>query len=282
MPFRSLRLTYAVLSILAAVLVHACGGPEKAIEESLRANVLFFSNFEKGVDALDSLGDPLANFDTANTRHIEDGGAANGYLSFGSEAGALNYASRANFPYKANRAWSGSIAFWLKVDVSSFEANYPEPFHIGKKDNTGYPWDDAVIFLDFKKSEKTLRFGCYPNKTQEITDQMVAERVISVPANWRNEWHHIVLTFSNFNSGRNDAEWALFVDGVEKGRKRGLRQDMAWNAADLTMRFNHYKYPGQIDEIAVFEKVLNAADAKYLTAPKKKLSELFYKKGERR
>ena len=87
------------------------------------------------MDALDSLGDPLATFDTANTNHIKKGGNPDGYLAFNPNAGALNYSGKNNLAYSANSAWSGSITFWLQTDIASFESNYPEPFHVGKKND---------------------------------------------------------------------------------------------------------------------------------------------------
>ena len=283
MLFCLFKLTRCVLPIGFFVFLVACSGPEKAIEENLRQSVLFFSNFDKGVDALDSAGDPLANFDTANTQHITTGGVINGHLAFNSQASALNYKAVKNFPYHSDRPSSGAVAFWLNVNMADFEANYPEPFHIGTKEASGYPWDNAAIFIDIKKSENTLRFGCYPDKTQDITDQMVSERVISTPINWKpGEWHHVAITWSNFNSRKADAQWTLYIDGLELGRKGPLRQDMTWNINDLEFRFNHYKFPGKVDEIAVFNKMLTLEEVKYLVNPKQSLSLLFYKKIERR
>lgn len=282
-PRQHLKAIFGPLSVASLCMLTACSNPERAIEDSLRSHVLFFSNFEKGVDALDSEGNPLATFDTANTQHVKTGGALDGYLAFNKQAGALNYSAEKNFPYSPNHAWSGSVAFWMRVDTSELEADYPEPFHIGKRDERGYPWDDATLFIDIKKPDMTLRFGCYPDKTQEITDQMVADRVITTPLNWKpTEWRHIAITWSNFNSRKADAEWALFVDGVEVGRKGPLRQNMTWNISDIAFRFNHYRFPGHIDEIAVFDKKLTADEVAYLITPKKPLNELFYKKSERR
>ena len=279
----SVRFLKNVLPVFSAALFLACGGPDEAIEKNLRQHVLFFSNFEKGVDALDGEGAPLADFDTANTNHITTGGNPDGYLQFNAGAGALSYPAQANFPYKANQAWSGSVAFWLSINPSEFEADYPEPFHIGKRVSGDFPWDDAVMFIDFKKSENALRFGCYPNKTQEISDQMVSDRVISVPANWKgDQWHHITITWTNFNSGKSDATWSLYIDGELKGKKGPSAQQLTWDIENTIMRFNHYKFPGKIDEIAIFSKALNKDEIKYLTAPKQPLNKLFYKKGERR
>ena len=91
MSFHLPHISRGALTLIFLAITTACGGPEKAIEESLRAHILFFSNFEKGVDALDSLGDPLATFDTANTNHIKQGDNPDGYLAFNPDAGALNY-----------------------------------------------------------------------------------------------------------------------------------------------------------------------------------------------
>ena len=42
--------------IASLSLTWACSGPEKEIEEGLSTQVLFFSNFEKGVDAFTATG----------------------------------------------------------------------------------------------------------------------------------------------------------------------------------------------------------------------------------
>jgi hypothetical protein len=265
MFIRFIKNVLPVLSVVFLGGLLACGSPEEAIEKSLRQHVLFFSNFEKGVDAFDGEGAPLADFDTANTNHVTSGGNPDGYLQFNTGSGALSYPAKANFPYKANKSWSGSVAFWLNINPSDFEADYPEPFHIGKRISGEFPWDDAVMFIDFKKSDNALRFGCYPDKTQEISDQMVSDRVISVPSNWKSgQWHHVTI----------DGEW--------KGKKGPIAQQMTWNIDNTIMRFNHYKFAGKIDEIAIFSKALTNNEIKYLTAPQQPLNKLFYKKGERR
>ena len=256
-----------------------CGGPEKEIEESLRAHVLFFSNFEKAVDALYSVGSEFVEIDNYRSRREPDGGIPDGYFTFDKGARALSYQAKGNFPYSENSAWSGAVSLWLAYDPNSDpEADFPEPFHIGRKE--GFPWDDAVISVDFTKPPRDLRFGCYPNKTQDLTDEMIDQRVIRVKdIQWKlTEWHHIVITWSNFNSGKANAEWALFVDGVEQGRKKGLRQDITWNMEDQIIRFSHYKYTGKIDEIAIFDKMLTPNEAKYLHKPKRPLNELLKKK----
>ncbi|MDA0745774.1 MAG: hypothetical protein O2954_04600 [bacterium] len=268
--------------LLAAGVLSGCGSPEQATEENLQAHVLFFSNFEKGVDALSSAGPTLAELDGARTRQVASNGVAetdqtsDGYLAFEPGAGALSYQAPRNFPYNASGAWSGAVAFWMDVDPKNdLKANYPEPFHIGKG------WDDAVIFVDFDKKNTplALRFGCYPDKEGDITDQMVEQRVIRVEGlNWKSgEWHHVVITWSNFNSGKANAEWALFVDGVEKGRKKNLHQDLTWTLAEQTLRFNHVDYIGKIDELAIFDTMLTAQDAKYLVKPRRPLNLLLKK-----
>jgi hypothetical protein len=263
---------------LLAVTHLGCGGPEKAIENKLEEHVLFYSNFEKGVDALWAAGDVSAQIDGAKTRHHLNGGVADGSVEFELGATAMSYSAKTNFAY-SDQSWGGAVSFWVSVDVSGLEADFPEPFHIGKREGKAFPWDDAVIFVDFTKPPRSLRFGCYPDKQGEISDAMVSKHVIQVPnIGWTSsEWHHIVISWENFNSGKVDASWSLYIDGVEKGRKSGLLMDVSWNIADVPARFNHYKYTGQIDEIAVFGIPVNAADAAYLHAPMKPLNILLKK-----
>ncbi|MDP6775461.1 MAG: hypothetical protein QGI83_01715 [Candidatus Latescibacteria bacterium] len=273
----SLPAVPALLGIL--LLAAGCGGPEGRAEGILNEHVLFFSNFEKGVDALSCTGSPLAEIDGGRTHHHPDGGKTDGHVAFEKDAGPLSYAATGSFPY-GRTAWEGGVSFWLSVDPQGdLEADYPEPFHIGKRDGSSFPWDDAVIFVDFTKPPRALRFGCYPDKAGEITDEMVSERVIRVDGvGWKaGEWHHIAITWRNFNSGKANAEWALFVDGKEKGRKKGLRQDVTWNMETQVMRFNHYKYSGRIDDIAVFDVMLTPNEAKYLANPRKPLNALLKK-----
>ena len=271
----SIRWTIALL----AVATFACGGPEKAIEDKLEANVLFYSNFEKGVDALWAEGERGARLDGARTRHHLNNGVDDGYVEFETDATALSYSAKTNFAYK-DEGWGGAVSFWLAVDVSSLEADFPEPFHIGKREGNAYPWDDAVIFVDFTKPPRSLRFGCYPNKQGEISDAMVTKHVIEVPnIGWKaGEWHHVVIVWDNFNSGKANAEWRLYIDGKERGKKSGVLMDMSWDISDVVARFNHYKFTGQVDEIAVFGTALGPKDVAYLHKPIRPLN-LLLKKG---
>ena len=59
--------------------------------------------------------------------------------------------------------------------------------------------------------------------------------------------------------------------------KRGIRIDVAWDIDNQVLRFNHYKYTGKMDEIAVFDTFLTKADARYLHAPKLPLNVLLKK-----
>ena len=265
--------------ILVALVPVGCGGPEREIEDKLTENVRFFSNFEKGVDALWSEGDRSANpWDGANTRHHLNGGIVDGYVEFEKGATAMGYAAKTNFAY-SDKAWGGAVSFWASVDVAALEADFPEPFHVGKREGNAYPWDDAVIFVDFTKPPRALRFGCYPDKQGEISDAAVVKHVIQVPnIGWKSgEWHHVLISWDNFNSGKANAEWSLYIDGAEKGKKSGVLMNVSWSISDVTARFNHYKFTGQLDEIAVFATSLNAKDAAYLHNPVRPLNVLLKK-----
>ena len=270
-----------ILPVVMVALVVACGGPEREYEEHLRNTVIFFSNFEKGVDALSSAGDPLVEIDGANTHNEPTGGKPDGYVSFNDGARALFYNAKWNFPYSADQAWSGGVSFWLSVDLNAQKGDFPEPFHIGKRDSErGFPWDDGVISVDFSKApERALRFVCYPDKTGKVSEEMENKHTIKVTdLNWKaDEWHHIAVTWSNFNSGKPDAEWALFVDGVEKGRKQQMHHKVTWDMNDQVIRFNHTKFAGKMDEIAIFNDMITPGAAKYLSNPRRPLNRLLKK-----
>ena len=106
------------LLLLLGIILSACGGPEKQIEEKLSQHVLFLSNFEKGVDALSSKGEGLAEFDGARSNHEQTGGVADkgtvvtkdGYLEFQDDAGILGYEVNDNFPYSRSSFSGGNMS----------------------------------------------------------------------------------------------------------------------------------------------------------------------------
>lgn len=269
-----------LICLIAPALLAGCGGPEREIEEKLKEHVLLFVNFgDKRFEAITIKKGTVADMETSSPpRHESTGGKVDGFISFANDAGYLRYRAEHNFPYRPNSAWSGAVSFWLSVDpVNGLKANFPEPFHIGRK------WDDAIIFVDFDKKQDppALRFGCYPDKAHEgdLPDEMVDQRVVRVEnPNWKpDEWHHVVITWSNFNSGQANAEWALFVDGEEKGRKKNLRQTLTWDMDQRYIEFNPYKYTGKLDEVAIFDTMLAPRDVKYLYKPRRPLSDLLKK-----
>jgi hypothetical protein len=278
------RLLHLIAIPVATLGLTSCGGPEKKIEEKLAANILFFANFDdrSRFEALTKKKGTVAAMETSSPpRHEFTGGKEDGFVSFANDATYLSYQAKENFPYGANSPWSGGVSFWLSVDPNSdFTEKFPEPFSIGKK------WDDAVIFVDFEKSQKdrppsALRFGCYPDKTRAVSEELVKQWTIRYDKiNWKSDqWHHIVVTWSNINSGNADAEYALFVGGEEIGRKKNIKRDITWDMDNMAIRFNNYKtaYAGKIDEIAIFNTMLDPADVIYLYKPKRPLNVLLKK-----
>ena len=67
------------LALSALAWAFGCSGPERKIEAGLREHVLFFSNFEKGVDALSCAGSPLAMISDARTYTVPEGDKAGGH-----------------------------------------------------------------------------------------------------------------------------------------------------------------------------------------------------------
>ena len=87
------------------------------------------------------------------------------------------------------------------------------PFTLGKKRVENIPGTMQSYLSISKKPMARFGLDAIPTKEQPVTDDVVAARVISVPVNWgANDWHHIAIAWSNFNSGKADAEWALYIE----------------------------------------------------------------------
>src|SRR5262249_50734957 len=77
------------------------------------------------------------------------------------------------------------------------------------------------------------------------------------------EWHHVVLTWSNFDTGKKDAHAALYIDGKligeAKDREIAMRRDVEKCGIYIPVG-----YTGLFDELALFNRELTAAEVAML------------------
>jgi hypothetical protein len=94
----------------------------------------------------------------------------------------------------------------------------------------------------------------------------IAESDPSAPVIWlkgvgfkASEWHHVAMTWENFDTNRSDARTALYVDGKPIGELKGREIGMEWDF-DKARIYIAVGYIGLLDEFAVFNRALTQAE----------------------
>ena len=77
------------------------------------------------------------------------------------------------------------------------------------------------------------------------------------------DWHHIAFTWSNFDTGREDAEAALYIDGEWKGNIGPRNITMDWDI-EQTGVYVAVNYVGLLDELMIFDRALTAEEVNRL------------------
>jgi lysophospholipase L1-like esterase len=174
------------------------------------------------------------------------------------------YPAKGNIAYKKG-GWGGSVSFWLKTDPDTLlKTKFCDPVQITHRGaNNGGIWCD---FNDQKPRD--LRMGTFPavpegQKPIAESDPkapMIPVRKIGFKA---AEWHHIVLAWSNFDTGKKDAHTILYIDGKKKGELKDVEMAMDWDMEKVGIYIG-VNYIGLLDEFAIFNRPLTAGEVHLL------------------
>jgi formylglycine-generating enzyme required for sulfatase activity len=171
---------------------------------------------------------------------------------------------RIYFPAKGNLAfkkggWGGAVSVWINTDPNKlFKLKFCDPIQITQKGaNNGGIWFD---FNDAKPRD--LRMGVFPAipeggvgiKEEDPKAPMVRVKDIGFKS---GDWHHVVLNWSNFDTGKKDALATLYIDGKTIGDVKDEAIAMAWDI-DRAGIYVAVGYTGLLDELAVFNRTLTA------------------------
>jgi hypothetical protein len=183
---------------------------------------------------------------------------------------ALPRNGRIFFPAKSNLAfnkagWSGAVSVWINTDPNTvIKSRFCDPVQITQKGaNNGGIWFD---FNDAKPRD--MRMGVFPavpeGKTgiKEEDPDAPMVRVKAVPFK-SGEWHHMVLNWSNFDTGKKDAIAAFYVDGKLMGEVKDRDIAMDWDIEKAGI-YIAVGYLGLLDEFAVFGRALTTDEIKLL------------------
>lgn len=247
---------------------------------SLHKSLTFYASFDHGADADFGKGDRrLFTAATLNDRKQgKPGLPTSGVVSVAKGEGRFGDALRfersspevvffqveSNLMYsKAN--WNGTVSFWLKLDPNKDLApGYCDPLFI-----TPRVFNDAALWVDFSdKVPRQFRHGAVPDrkvwdpKMQDFDKLPEAERplvTVGQPPFSGDKWTHIVVAFSNFNTGKPNGVSTLYLNGKLAGTVPLREQTYTWDLAQSTAVLG-INYSGLFDELAFFDRTLTAAE----------------------
>jgi hypothetical protein len=179
--------------------------------------------------------------------------------------GRLFFPAKGNIGFKKG-GWGGAVSTWIKTDPNKLiKSKFCDPVQITQKGA-----NDGGIWFDFndKKPSRDMRMGVFPAVPKE--GKGVSEDDPKAPMVWlrkvdfkEDDWHHVVLTWRNFDTGKEDAVATLYVDGKKIGEVKDRAIAMDWDVekAGIYVAIN---YVGLLDELAVFGRELSEKEVKLL------------------
>src|SRR5262245_39220909 len=233
----------------AAVAVAPSRAEEKSMEQSIRDAVTLYASFDEEVKA-DAGGGVLTlstrkgdlkkkdftfekGFSDKAFRIAKDKGKSGGALECLDvlpDNGRIFFPAKGNVAYKKG-GWSGGLAMWITTDANKL----PKTKFCHRVQRTQKGANDGGIWFDFNdKKPRDMRMGVFPAVPKEgkgITEDdpkapMVWLRKVDFKA---DDWHHVALTWKNFDTGKDDAAATLYVDGKKIGEVTDRAIAMAWD-----------------------------------------------------
>jgi hypothetical protein len=284
--FRFGRLVVQMLSAsLLLSLISGCVTAKPKANGTLRNALTFHASFDRGLDADFALGDAALRHAPSFGKAAEGkaGLPASGEIQLVREAGRFGHALRftkkqspmpffravKNVPYKTND-WSGTVSFWLSTDpADELAPGFCDPIQV-----TPRAWNDACFFVEFEKRTNDIpfRLGVYPdfkvwNPTNKKWENVTAEekplRAAPTTPFARGKWTHVVVTWENFNTGRDDGIAHLYLDGAPAATVGPRRQTFTWDEEKCLIALG-LSYIGLWDELSVFNRALTATEVRAL------------------
>src|SRR5262245_16926349 len=261
----------------SSVAVLLAGGFAMADEIELRKAVLLYAAFDADVRAdvgggsrefgtrFGKPGEPKTysfekGFDARIFRIAKDKGIHGGALEATDvlpNNGRIFLPARGHLAFKKG-GWGGAISVWMNTDPNqSLKTPFCDPIQITQKGaNNGGIWFD----FNNAKPRRDLRMGVFPavaeGKKAAAEDDPQAPMVRLPGVAYRaGEWHHVVVSWKNFDTGKADAHADLYIDGKFIGavKDRELAMDWDLDKAGIYVAVN---YIGLLDELATFSRPL--------------------------
>jgi hypothetical protein len=275
---------------LASLLFAASGLPTLSAEtaSALRSALLLHASFDGRLDADFAVGDSkLYTAPTGNRSQARPGLPDSNLVVHakgeGRHGDALRFTQKMrptvffhgekNLGYYTN-GWSGAVSLWLRLDPDKdLQPGYCDPLQF-----VAQGWDEGNMFIEFSKDHtpRHFRYAILPVKKtwnpanrgwEDIPDKERPMVPVYQPPFTRDGWTHVVFCFGNINSGKQDGWGRLYLDGNDRGAFEHWPIAFNWDESKSALILG-LSYIGWIDDVAVFNRPLTAAEARALHALK--------------
>lgn len=266
--------------LLLGMDTHMAQSGEKADPAMLRKAIALYASFDDAMKADKGGGDLTFHtrsnhptekgkfvfskgFDEKAFRIAKDRGLHGGALE---AVDVLPNNGRIFFPAKENIAfkkggWGGAVSVWINTDPDRLlKTTFCDPIQITEKGA-----NNGGIWFDFNNDKpRTMRMGVFPAQLEgkkAITEADPDAPLVAIPKPGFREgkWHHVVLSWDNLDTGKNNGKAILYIDGAQRGALKNRDLAMAWDIekAGIYVAVN---YIGLLDELAVFDRALTNAE----------------------
>jgi hypothetical protein len=180
-----------------------------------------------------------------------------------------------------DKSWNASVSVWLRLDPDKdLEPGYCDPVQIVGDDSK-----KGFIFLEWSKDEtpRFFRYAIRPlfqiwNPTNVQWDQIPFDKrpmvqVERAPFS-REKWTHAVFTLENINDKAAKPIGRLYLNGELKGAIDNWDLTFGWDPTKVMLVLGA-AYVGRMDDLAVFNRGLTAAEVKQLHELKNGVRDLY-------
>lgn len=270
----------AVMAVCAADAGDKSAPAEGATKRALKKAMTFHASFDESLEADFARGGRKLgtrfNHATEKDKYVLEKGfdakvfrIARGKGIHGGALEAIDVLPRNGrifYPGKANLAfrkggWGGAVSVWVNTDPDKLlKTKFCDPVQITQKGAL-----NGGIWFDFNDARpRHLRHGAFPalkaNEKAMSEDDADAPMVrVPKPGFKVGQWHHIVLSWKNFDTGKNDAVSGMYIDSKLIGEVKDRAISMEWDVA-RTGIYVAVNYIGLLDELSIFDRPLTSAE----------------------
>lgn len=284
-----MKTNYLTLLSSALVLV-ACSRPGDApqagttadttsnLREGLSSSITFHASFDNGPNADFGEGD-LKLYSLDDSDKISEGlgsppqrldlaaGNFKSALSFTKEnTHTVFYKVEKNIEY-SREAFKGTFSFWMSTETEEIPGQYCDPVQMTDKD-----YSNAAIWVDITKNDSPsdLRLGVFgdqpvwdvKNQKGEAEEFFWRLHKVALPPLGKGKWTHVVMTWDGVNNTK-EGRARLYLDGEYQGSSSAIKEPFTWDVAKARLNLG-IGYVGLFDDIAVFNRALNAEEVRFL------------------